>query len=243
MNAPITNSPNSTAAKSGDWVVRLSERFRSKRSGVLRGLIEHAFVRHGRVRVIDLGGRLSFWQKLGEDFLHRNNVHVTILNLSEGEAGNAGVSSDRYSFVVGDATATEFADDSFDIAMSNSVIEHLFSWEAMVRFADETRRIAPVYYCQTPNYWFPIDPHYAKAPMMHWMPRPTRAWLLRTFPLAHSGRVSSVRKSFAVTDAARLLCWTQMRDIFPDATLVPERFLWIFVKSWMAVREGHATAG
>ena len=220
------------------WGERLSQRFRDRRSGILRDLLRReAAARGGRLRVLDLGGRFEFWRRFGLDFLAANGVEIAILNLTPGESGDRADIPGNIRFLVGDATATGFADDSYDLVMSNSVVEHLGTWEAMIAFADETRRVAPAYYCQTPNFWFPIDPHYFKAPLFHWLPRPTRAWLLRTFPIATAGRASSVRKAYAMTDYARLLGKTQMRDLFPDARLVPERVLGVFVKSWMAVRE------
>ena len=220
------------------WGERLSQHFRDRRSGVLRDLLaRESAARGGRVRLLDLGGRFEFWRRFGLEFLDRHGVEIAILNLTPGESGDRADIPPNIRFLVGDATATGFDDASYDVVMSNSVVEHLGTWEAMIAFADETRRLAPTYYCQTPNFWFPIDPHYFKAPLFHWMPRPTRAWMLRTFPIATAGRASSIRKSYAMTDYARLLSRTQMRDLFPDACMVPERVLGVFVKSWTAVRE------
>lgn len=215
---------------------KLSRYFRNRRTADLKAIILDSANESGAVRLLDLGGRFEFWQRVGIEFLIDNRIEITLLNLTDSELGSAQAKSAPIRFAVGDACRTEFADQSFDIVMSNSVIEHLFTWENMQAFAAETRRVGKAYYVQTPNFWFPIDPHYFKMPFFHWFPRPTRAWLLRTFPLTAVGRIEGVVRSFEMVDAARLLCRTQMAVLFPDAELQRERFMGIFVKSWIAKR-------
>lgn len=214
---------------------RISQSFRHRRSGQLKALLVAAKRPGEPVRVLDLGGRHEFWRHLGLDFLVEYDIKVTLLNLTAGEAGEQ-VTSANVSFQVGDACATGMADRSFDVVLSNSVIEHLITWRNMIDFASETRRIGRFYYCQTPNFWFPIDPHYFRFPLIHWLPRPTRAWLFRKLPVANAGRASTVIKSYELVDAARLLTRTQMRALFPDAEIRSERLLGIFVKSLIAIR-------
>lgn len=73
------------------------------------------------------------------------------------------------------ADATErlpFADDEFDLAYANSVIEHLAPHKRGA-FAREVRRVARGWYVQTPAVSFPIEPH-SLLPAVHWLPRPMR---------------------------------------------------------------------
>lgn len=225
--------PSTTRSRIGD---RISNRFRDRRSGVLRKVLQsEAATRGGSLRVLDLGGRFEFWRRFGLDFLSAHGIEVVILNLATESQWSAELPN-NIRYMQGDATRVKFSDNAFDVVVSNSVVEHLGTWNAMIAFADETRRLAPVYYCQTPNFWFPVDPHYYRVPLFHWMPRPTQAWLFRSFKIATGGRAPSVRKSYAMTDYARLLSKTQMQDLFPDAQMVPERVLGILTKSWMAVR-------
>lgn len=66
------------------------------------------------VRILDAGGTSEFWQLMG--LSHRDDIRVTILNRR----------SARLSKVSGDARGlARYADSSFDVLFSNSVIEHL----------------------------------------------------------------------------------------------------------------------
>jgi len=72
-------------------------------------------------------------------------------------------------FVRADATVElPFEDDAFDLAYSNSVIEHVEP-ERRQRFAAELRRVARGWYVQTPAIGFPLDPH-SLLPFAHWLP-------------------------------------------------------------------------
>ena len=72
-------------------------------------------------------------------------------------------------FVQADAAeALPFLDDAFDLAYSNSVVEHIAP-ERRARFAAELRRVARGWYVQTPAIGFPLDPH-SLLPFAHWLP-------------------------------------------------------------------------
>ena len=63
-----------------------------------------------------------------------------------------------------------FKHNQFDIAYSTSVIEHLRDSENQRTFAAEVACVAKLYYVQTPNRWFPIEPHLV-APIIHFFPK------------------------------------------------------------------------
>lgn len=76
-------------------------------------------------------------------------------------------------FVRADATEhLPFADDEFDLAYANSVIEHIPPSRRSA-FASEVRRVARAWYVQTPAMTFPIEPH-SLLPGAHWLPMPLR---------------------------------------------------------------------
>lgn len=213
---------------------RLSAYFRNKRAATLRRLIDQLASAHNKLTVLDIGGRAQYWEQIGRSFLRERNVSVTILNLHRSEFTDQDL-GDIFTFQVGDARSLRYPDGHFDLAHSNSVIEHVGSWRDMQEFAQETRRVAKSYYVQTPYFWFPIDPHFYAMPMFHWLPRVARAHILRTVPLAASGRAKSYEGAVQAVNSSRLLNVSQFRILFPDAEIEAERFAGL-LKSLIAIR-------
>lgn len=214
----------------------LSNRFRRKRDVRLRAVIDAIHASRGQVRILDMGGTLEYWSRVGLDYLRSRKVFITVVNLEASELDPAFAQADLFEATVGDAcNLSGVADGAYDLAHSNSVIEHVLTWDNMKAFAAETRRVAPFYYVQTPNFWFPIDPHFYKFPLYHWFPRPLKARILTTFPIAHVGRIKGVDNAFRVVDDARLLDSRQFRFLFPDAVIAHERIAGLS-KSLIAIR-------
>lgn len=215
----------------------LSTWFRRRRDVALRSLIGSiAAATGGPVNILDMGGTFEYWDRVGLDFLREKRARIVLLNLlATDPCGLAGV-EDLFECALGDACRLpQVRDRQFDLAHSNSVIEHVETWSRMKAFAAETRRVARCYYLQTPYFWFPIDPHYHRMPMFHWFPRPIRARLLNALPIAYTGRIAGVDRAFDVVDHARLLDGRQFRFLFPDAEIRFERFAGV-TKSLIAVR-------
>src|ERR1700733_1796081 len=122
-------------------------------------------------------------------------------------------------FVVGDATSMPFADREFDIAFCNSLIEHLPP-PAQRALADEIRRVARGYWVQTPNRYFPIEPHQLIVGYQ-FLPRRIRRSLARR--LGGTG------------GSAELLTRRDLLALFPGAELYEERVAGL-VKSFAAYR-------
>ena len=76
--------------------------------------------------------------------------------------------------VTASGTNLPFDDDSFDIAFSNAVIEHVGSREDQRRFVHELCRVAPKVFVSTPNRRFPLEVH-TLVPFLHWLPQRPRA--------------------------------------------------------------------
>ncbi len=182
------------------------------------------------IRVLDIGGTATYWEAT-RDLWGEWPLRFTIVNLDV-EPSDDGV----YSIRPGNACAMpEFADSSFDIVHSNSVIEHVGHWSEMAAMAREVRRLAPVYYLQTPNFWFPIEPHY-RALGYHWLPESTRAHILTQRKLGFRGPEPSFDAAMRSIQSANLLTARQIRELFPDAELHRERFFGL-TKSLIAMRK------
>ena len=68
-----------------------------------------------------------------------------------------------------DGTRLPFPDDTFDLALSNAVIEHVGDEDAQRRLIAEHLRVASHVIITTPNRWFPLETH-TNAVLRHWSP-------------------------------------------------------------------------
>jgi hypothetical protein len=196
-------------------------RLRRARIAPLMSLLEHWYQTTGEVRLIDVGGTENYWNILPEGVLERYNVKILLFNLP-GESGTP--RSHRFQHVEGDACdLTRFEDNSFHVAHSNSVIEHVGDWQRMIEFASELKRVARTYYVQTPNYWFPVEPH-CMTPFIHWLPKPMRVWLVMHLQLGNWSKAPTVEQAVATVESARLLNRKMVAALFPDAEIRIERF-------------------
>lgn len=206
-------------------------RLRMRRLVPLMRMIEDVHRTKGSVSIIDVGGTRRYWNLLPIDFLDRHRVAVTIVNLP-GDAMPA--PEPHFSYAQADGChLAEVADGAYDIAHSNSVVEHVGDWSRMKQFASEIKRIAPRYVVQTPSYWFPVEPH-CMTPVFHWLPKPWRVALVQRFGLGHWARASSVDEAVQIVESARLLDRGMFGALFPAATLLTERFL-LLPKSYTVV--------
>jgi hypothetical protein len=195
-------------------------------------MIDAVHAELGEVRLVDLGGTPTYWSIVPDGYLATRNVRITLVNLPDSETS---APDDAFETMEADACDLGMiADHSYDIVHSNSVLEHVGDWTRMVRFATEARRIAPRYFVQTPNYWFPVEPH-CMVPGFQWLPKAWRVALVQRFELGHWRRASTPAEALRIVESARLLSRRQMKELFPDAELVTER-LFLLSKSFIAIR-------
>ena len=223
-------------------VHQLSAHLRGKRDVRLRAMIEAIHAKVGHISMLDMGGTQKYWRRLGCDFLRANDVTVTVLNSEGYELSQEEGDGDLFIGVEGDAChMPQYADNQFDLAHSNSVIEHVYSWKQMTAFASETHRVAEFYYVQTPYFWFPIDPHFYRAPFFHWMPREVRIRLLQRFGLTrHIPAAFTRERATDLVDHAKLFTERKLRQLFPTGDLRFEHFLGL--RKSMVITLGPAPA-
>jgi hypothetical protein len=155
--------------------------------------------------VVDLGGTPQSWPR-------RPFPAITLVNLLPApEALPQG-----FTYVNGDALHTPL-DGAFDLAFSNSVIEHVGPRPAQECFAGEMFRLGRRLYCQTPNRWFPVEPHFLTL-FLHWLPRSWfRPWMHRWLT------INGLRGK--AWEPIYLLSRREVRELFPGCNLRTERFL------------------
>ncbi len=179
-------------------------------------------------QVLDVGGTPLNWELISA------RPPVTLLNTRLEKAGEPG----RFQFIVADARRLPFRDGAFGVVFSNSVIEHVGSRDDQRRFAEEIHRVGRSYWVQTPNRWYPVEPHLF-TPLLHFLPRRiqqavARRWTLWDW-LEHP---TPDRREFYVEhclSCVRLLTAAQFKALFPGGRLMRERH-WGFTKSLIMVR-------
>ena len=103
-------------------------------------------------RLLDVGGYPWCWPP------EMRRAQITLFNLAfPPEVKTAATGT--FDLVTGDGCALPLADATYDIVFSNSVIEHLGTWERQQRFAAEARRVGRRLWVQTPAREFFIEPH------------------------------------------------------------------------------------
>lgn len=169
-------------------------------------------------RIIDVG---AGWGAALERF---NDVNpITAVDLKPDTS--KWLAAPNVTVVQADGTQLPFADGAFDVAFSNSVIEHIPP-ELQPAFASEIRRVAKRYFVQTPNKFFPIEPHY-QLPLFQFLPRRIQMALNRRFTLGWQAKGD--------WEEINLFSKRAMERLFPDAEIHGERVLGL-TKSLIAVR-------
>lgn len=201
---------NGAPAKNDTWADRLlwsfAAYFRRRRfSGFDRFL-------SGVENIVDFGGTPDIWLSVG----HQN---VVLFNIDEQEAPTGFVA------MKGDARQTAFPDKSFDLAFSNSTIEHVGTWEDQQAFARELCRVGKRVYCQTPARSFFFEPHYF-TPFVVWFRFLLKHYWFVRYCTYYGVRWKPSREQVRDFQShLRLLSYSEMQQLFPHCTIRRERFL------------------
>lgn len=206
--------------------------YRKRRIMRLNAMIERSVAEKGSCKLLDLGGTRGFWD-VWRNLVASEGLSVTCVNLSDDQSRFTG--SFPVESIIGDACSlSAFEDNAFDVVFSNSVIEHVGLWPNKVAFAREARRLAPNFLIQTPNFWFPIEPH-ARAPFLHWLPRTVAYRLHMMMDLGFYPKARTEDEAMTWAEDAAMLDRRQMQSLFPDAEVLTERFM-LLGKSLIALR-------
>jgi len=191
----------------------VASRLRQKRYEFFKSLATSV----GRpLKILDVGGTQTIWERIG--FADQPDIQITILNIVPVPVDHSNMTA-----IQGSACSmSQFQDRQFDIVFSNSVIEHVGGDREVRSMANEIRRVGKSYYVQTPNRYFPVEPHFV-FPMFQFLPIRVRAALVHAFPLGWFPRILDRKEAEAAVRSINLLSKSQVRALFPDAETAEER--------------------
>lgn len=200
----------------------LAAQFRKKRFAFFQSLLSCL---DKPVHILDVGGTESYWRMMELDV--NDQVFITLLNLAQ-----ESVTMPIMSSISGDAREIKAADSSYDIVFSNSVIEHVGTYRDQLQMAAEVRRVGKRYFIQTPNIYFPLEPHFL-FPFFQFLPLKIRVLLLRHFNLGWFEKTPDAVKAKEIVGSIRLLTKREFIALFPEASIYEEKVFGL-TKSFIA---------
>lgn len=202
---------------SSDQPGSLGFTMRSKRFEVFESLLDKTFNGQKVIRILDVGGASYFWKD--QELVKSGRLQITLLNLEEEKNLPFGIKSMK-----GSATdLSMFDENAFDLVFSNSVIEHLYTWENQQKMASECQRLCGKFYIQTPNKHFFIEAHYA-IPFAQYLPKKLTYFILTKTKLSRL-RKWDPRDAQQYLDEIRLINYAEMKQLFPGANIYKEKML------------------
>ena len=177
------------------------------------------------ITVIDFGGTAEYWYQVYDVRLNPLNLKVTLFNLSFSNR-----SDPWFDYVCGDVTSMEsMPEKSYTVGFSNSLIEHVGTIPQQILAITEMQRVSRFFYLQTPNFWFPWEPHY-NLPLVHWLALPIR---LRVLSVANRRQFDKEVRAYSLNPIS-LLSGSMLKALFPPVQydLVRERLL-VWTKSFI----------
>lgn len=212
----------------GDRVNPYSDKYVAGNARARRAeLLLQTFPNLGQMRVLDLGGVAAMWQAMpvtpGE---------VVLMNDHDYPVPDGNV----FKAIRGDACdpPASMRGEHFDLVFSNSVIEHVGGHYRRERFAETIHELSPRHWIQTPNRYFPVEPHWL-FPGFQFLSTSQKASVTRIWP-GQMKRASGERtKRMAWALSIELLTKSELAFYFPTSEIVTERLCGL-PKSFVAVK-------
>jgi len=177
------------------------------------------------LKILDVGGTYDYWRQT--DVAALGNVRIVLLNLFPQDG-----LVPPFSAAVGDARdLSRYADKEFDVVFSNSLLGQAGRFADQMRMSSEIRRVGKHHFVQTPNHSFIIDWR-TLVPCFHFLPVSFQALCFRNFSVGTYQRVTDRATSLQLASRIRNVRKRELRLLFPDSTVVCERFLGM-TKSFM----------
>lgn len=171
------------------------------------------------VKIIDLGGSDYHWRNSG--FKNNSDYHITIVNTESQNLRELR----NVSFIKMDIKNLMFFDDKeYDVVYSNSLIEHIADQDDRKKLAAEIVRIGKHYFIQTPNYFFPVEPHFL-FPFFQFFPEIMRTKLIMKFNLGWFEKQTDESEAKAMAVSIKLFKKEELKKLFPEGNIYSEKYL------------------
>lgn len=182
------------------------------------------------VTILDAGGTVNFWEQMG--FAGNNDYRITIINIS----GETNKKYRNIDFIIADASDMNMIKDKeFDAVFSNSMIEHI-ERKKRKQAAKEIQRCGKMYFVQTPNYWFLIEPHFL-FPCFQILPQKIKVFLLKKFNMGWFKKCRTDEEALQILKHNELLKRKELEELFPGGKIYKEKFF-LFTKSFTITSKG-----
>jgi hypothetical protein len=173
------------------------------------------------VKILDLGGSDYHWRNSA--FKNNKDYHITIINT---EIQNT-EDFRNICFIKRDVRHLNFFDDKeYDLVYSSSLIEHLNNFEEQKKLADEIKRIGKHYFIQTPNYYFPIEPHFL-FPFFQFLSDEKKTKLVSKYNLGWFIKQDDESKARELAASIRLLKKNELKEFFPGSKIYNEKYFFL----------------
>ena len=178
------------------------------------------------MRVPDVGSTVDSWS-----LCPVRPAHVTLLNIFPTPDEPAG----GFQCIEGDACRPprSVTDGDWDLVYSNSFLEHVGGHARRLEFSDSVRSLAPDYWIQTPNRYFPIAPQWI-VPRIQFLPVAARTTVAKNWPL-YKWRSDDRDRALHEMLEIELLSRTEIHRLALDARMARERWPG-FTKSYIVLR-------
>lgn len=172
LSALLAEPPASPSARGGHAVLDLRSRAKKARKiEMLMGLEG----RRGRLRILEVGtgsGGIAHY------FANHPSIDAEVDAVDLADARQI---SEGYRFSLVEGTDLPFPDGTFDLVVTNHVIEHVGDAAAQLAHLAEVKRVLAPHgraYLAVPNRWMLVEPHFRLA-FLSWLPPRLRSPYLR----------------------------------------------------------------
>lgn len=210
------------------------ELLRASRKKVFKSFIEYMEPLSDDV-ILDVGAAGDYYgeQPFFEDnYKYKDNIIG--LNTNVDEITSLKRKYKEIPIVLGDGRYLPFKSKSIDILFSNAVLEHVGDIEKQRKFADETMRVSKKWFITTPNFWFPIEPHW-QLPFIHFLPRKLQKQIMdssKKLSVENSPKLPKIIQRSLTTyfsthgwsgDGYHLLSANKLKKLFPTSKIKKQR--------------------